>query len=25
VLAPPPDEQWGPGWGHMGDSGPATT
>jgi 6-phosphogluconate dehydrogenase len=21
VLAPPPDEQWGPGWGHMGDSG----
>jgi 6-phosphogluconate dehydrogenase len=21
VLAPPPDEQWGPGWGHMGASG----
>jgi 6-phosphogluconate dehydrogenase len=21
VLAPPPDEQWGPGWGHMGRSG----
>ncbi|HYI99836.1 MAG TPA: decarboxylating 6-phosphogluconate dehydrogenase [Thermoleophilaceae bacterium] len=21
VLAPPPDEQWGPGWGHMGETG----
>ena len=21
VLAPPPHEEWGPGWGHMGDSG----
>jgi 6-phosphogluconate dehydrogenase len=21
VLAPPPHEQWGPGWGHMGDPG----
>jgi 6-phosphogluconate dehydrogenase len=21
VLAPPEDEEWGPGWGHMGDSG----
>ncbi len=21
VLAPPETEQWGPGWGHMGDSG----
>ncbi|HEX4760596.1 MAG TPA: decarboxylating 6-phosphogluconate dehydrogenase [Thermoleophilaceae bacterium] len=21
VLAPPPSEQWGPGWGHMGRSG----
>jgi 6-phosphogluconate dehydrogenase len=21
VLAPPEDDQWGPGWGHMGDSG----
>jgi 6-phosphogluconate dehydrogenase len=21
VLAPPSDEQWGPGWGHMGASG----
>jgi 6-phosphogluconate dehydrogenase len=21
VLAPPPSEEWGPGWGHMGDTG----
>jgi 6-phosphogluconate dehydrogenase len=21
VLAPAPDDQWGPGWGHMGDTG----